>query len=417
MKQLSEMTEISQEMYISATENQLTLQQAVEIIKNEANIRKVRDTLSFFAGIPVAQLDELKSYLINRLSECVPGSKPDAIRRKVQMWMKDDALSVSKQSAIQIAFALKLKLDDAELLLKRLCGEGFHWRDPEEIVYICALIHGLSYAEAFSMYENIKDKIVPETAGKTEISVYTEQVKSRVLKITSDEELIDLLYESKNSLGKLHNTAYSLFKDFLELLGMPVMDYDAVFRPDPNTKKDYSEKAMIDIKKYASRDIMDTYLYRRFIPVAQRKSKDNPEPHKVVFSALQRNVRQNWPDEVTLSKMIHRETDVTRKVLILLFLATDGGDSAYADQSSVEREPEEVFLDMYERLNSMLNDCGFAELDPRVQFDWMVLYCMCVDDNIFVEGKIQRFLAEIFTATGAVPDMADSEENIIIKNK
>lgn len=406
MKQKPKMTELTQEMFLLATNSHLELPQAVELLKSETNIRKVRDTLSFYTHIPVNQMNELKAYLTEKLTVCIPGAKAESVRRKVQMWMKDDVLAVSKQSAIQIAFALNLPLDAADDLLKRLCGEGFHWRDPEEIVYICALIHGLSYAEAFTLYEDIKDRIVTETVRESEINVYTEHIKNTVLKITSYEELIDFLCKSQKGLGELHNTAYSLFIEFLSLLGMPVMEYDTVFKKD--TKKDYAEKALVDIKKYASRDIMDTYLYRRFIPVAQRKSKDNPEPEKVVFSAMQRNIRQNWPDEVTLSKMIHRETDVTRKVLILLFLATDGGDTAYADEYLEEREPEEVFSDIYERLNMMLSDCGFAELDPRTQFDWMVLYCMCVDDSIFIDGKIQRFLAEIFPSTGAVPDMADS---------
>jgi len=409
MRQLSKMTEISRTMYLSATNNQLTLHQAIEILKDEANIRKVRDTLAYFSKIPLDRIDELKTFLTERLSAGVPGAKHDAVRRKVQLWMNDDALSVSKQSAIQIAFALNLKLDEADLMLKRLCGEGFHWRDPEELVYGYALIRGMSYADAFNLYESIKDKIVPDPSKKSEIFIYTRQVNNRVLRITSDEELIDFLCKSKNSLGQLHNTAYSLFKEYMDLLSKPVIEYDKVFRPDDDEKKKYAEKVMIDIKKNASRDIMDTYLYRKFIPVAQRKSKNNPEPEKVVFSALQRNVRLNWPDEVTLSKMLHRETDVTRKVLILLFLATDGGDTKYADRSDFERSPEEIFISTYGRLNLMLNQCGFAELDPRVQFDWMVLYCICVDDVIFIDGKIQRFLAEIFPSNGAVPDLMDSE--------
>ena len=68
-----------------------------------------------------------------------------------------------------------------------------------------------------------------------------------------------------------------------------------------------------------------------------------------------------------------------------------------------------MFSDTYERLTMMLSDCGFAGLDPRSQFDWMILYCMCVDDSIFIDGKLQRFLAEIFPSTGAVPDVADSD--------
>ncbi|MBQ7920963.1 MAG: hypothetical protein IJ325_00060 [Clostridia bacterium] len=407
MKQIPEMTELSQDMFLRAMDDHLQLQEAVDLLKSEASVRRVRDTLAYFAKIPVGQIDELKSFLTGKLCECVTDAKPDSIRRKVQMWMKDDALSINKQGAIQIAFALHLNLAEADILLKRLCEEGFHWRDPEEIVYIYGLMHGLSYGETVAVYNEMNEKKLLECSDKAEGMAYTDQVKNRVSKLTSVEELEEYLRKAAGELGKFHNTAYSLFMDFLELLGMPEMDYDTVFRKD--THKDYDEKSLVDIKKYASRDIMDIYLYRRFIPVSQRKSKEDPESEKVVYSAMQRNVRQNWPDEVTLSKMIHRETDVTRKVLILLFLATDGGESSYADDYLDERTPEELFMDVYERLNMMLSDCGFAGLDPRIQFDWMILYCICVDDSIFIDGKIQHFLAEVFPSTGAVPDMAYSD--------
>ena len=405
MKRVRNMTQLSQEMFAKATHDHMELRDVISLLRSEANIRRVRDTLAYFSHIPADRPDELQAYITAKLAACVPGAKPDSVRRKVQLWMKDDALTISKQSAIQLAFALELDLNDANAMLKRLCEEGLHWRDPEEVVFIFALLHGMSYADALALRKAADAEIASGSAADPESAVYTEQVKSRVSNITSDGELIDFLRESRKDLGEMHNTAYHLFMDFLDLLGMPVMDYASVFKKD--TEKEYAEKALVDIKKFASREIMDTYLYRRFIPVAQRKSKT--EPDKLVFSALQRNVRQNWPDEVTLSKMIHRETDVTRKVLILLFLATDGGDSAYADEYLDEREPEEVFSDVYERLNMMLTDCGFAELDPRVQFDWMILYCMCVNDSIYIDGKIQRFLAEIFPSTGAVPDAADSD--------
>ena len=70
----------------------------------------------------------------------------------------------------------------------------------------------------------------------------------------------------------------------------------------------------------------------------------------------------DWPDEVTLSRMKNRKADVTRKVLMLLFLATDDGDAAFRSTQL--------------RMNQMLADCGFRKLDPRNAFDWLVLYCM-----------------------------------------
>ena len=96
--------------------------------------------------------------------------------------------------------------------------------------------------------------------------------------------------------------------------------------------------------------------------------------------------------------MLNRKTDVSRKALILLFLATDGGmdeEAFYEDEDA-----EEFFEDAYSRMNGMLANCGFAPLDPRCAFDWMVLYCMCVDaeDSLLIDSRIHRFLEEIFPA-------------------
>ena len=63
----------------------------------------------------------------------------------------------------------------------------------------------------------------------------------------------------------------------------------------------------------------------------ENKKSDNKKSipfsgeEKFVFTTVKENVAANWPDEATLSKMKTRKTDVTRKVLILLFLATDQG--------------------------------------------------------------------------------------------
>jgi len=194
-------------------------------------------------------------------------------------------------------------------------------------------------------------------------------------------------------LGALHNTAYSLFVDFMDLLAA------AEVQDDGSRGRELSVRRILDI-----------YLHKDFVPRAQHKTKDNPDPQKLILSALQRSIRQNWPDEMTLSRMMHRDTDVTRKVLILLFLATDGGDSDYADDIIGEQLPEDVFQDMYERMNSMLTDCGFAPLDSRVPFDWMILYCMCADESIFIDGRIQQFLTRVFPETGAAVDFADHDE-------
>ena len=59
-------------------------------------------------------------------------------------------------------------------------------------------------------------------------------------------------------------------------------------------------------------------------------------------------------------------------------------------------DEEDVFNETYLRLSAMLSECGFAQLDPRVPFDWMILYCMCVSDTWEIDQKMKDFLQEAF---------------------
>jgi len=143
-----------------------------------------------------------------------------------------------------------------------------------------------------------------------------------------------------------------------------------------------------------SRDILESYMYRQLVPVAKRG-----EPRdKSAFSAVQRSIRANWPDEVTISKMKSRELEVTRKVLILLFLATDGSESEFEELDEDEDilTRDEIFMNVYTRLNRMLQSCGFQRLDPRSPFDWVVLYCIYVDDLWDVDSRLKDMLQLLF---------------------
>lgn len=380
-------------MYSMATSKYLSLPQAVQQLKKNAHVRTVRETLAHFAGVPAEDRAALQARLTQALLSSQPDARQDSLERKVRMWLKDDALALNKKSAIQLCFALGLSFDEAERMLMRLCEEGFHWRDPQEIIFIYALLRGMKYPQALELYERMGKKGLLKHRRSEDKGMYTEQARGSVIHLADEAELEAFLSDASRQLGVYHNTAYSLFMDFLELLGLPQLN-----------------DSLPDVKAMSMRDVIATYLHNSFIPRMRRSSGKDSASEQLVLSALQRDIRQNWPDEATLSRMIHRETDVSRKVLVLLFLATDGGDSQYGDLS--DQDSNDLFQDMYERMNSMLSDCGFAPLDSRAPFDWMVLYCMCADESIFIDGRIQRFLAEIFPSTGAETELAMLTEEI-----
>ena len=66
------------------------------------------------------------------------------------------------------------------------------------------------------------------------------------------------------------------------------------------------------------------------------------------------------------------------------------------DDIEEELTEEEYFEKMYLDLNLMLNLCGFAPIDPRVPFDWMILFCICKGEQWLVDSRIEEFLNEVF---------------------
>ena len=164
-------------------------------------------------------------------------------------------------------------------------------------------------------------------------------------------------------------------------------------------KNPYGEDTS-DSEKVPVRNIVSENLYANLIPKSRKKSAqtsaDTSGAEEKVMSLIQKSIRDNWPDETVLSRMAQRKMDVSRKVIILLFMATDGGTTDYGDFSDDDQTPEEIFEGRYERMKEMLIDCGFAPLDPRSSFDWMILYCMCVDDTFIIDERMRDFLTAMF---------------------
>ena len=165
------------------------------------------------------------------------------------------------------------------------------------------------------------------------------------------------------------------------------------------------------------RDVLREYLYEKNVLYAKElvrasKKKDSPlsEEEKLIFTVIQEEVSNSWPDETTISKMKSRKIDVTRKVLILLFLATDQ-EPVEDDEEDMELmlSKEDLFEQRYQCLNDMLLQCGFMPLDPRSPFDWLILYCICAGDMFDADIRMRTVFKEMF---GERPDEEEQEEDV-----
>lgn len=366
-----------------ATGGNLTLPEARQKLQADAYIRTAYETLTQICKPEKNDPMLIKKRLVELLSHSDPSAKKESIDRKVRLWLNNKTQYISKESAIQVVFALHLQVQDAEEILWRLCGESFHWRNPQDIVWCYALEQGLNYSEACSLWTRMEPMYLQSKGVTEEHDTLTIGIRQQIVQIQTEKELADFLAENASNLGVMHNTAYNLFMSFMDLL-----------------KTAYLDDKLPQARKMPTSEILATYLYNNMIP---RAKKAKGTTNDLIKDTISRDIQQNWPDEFALARMANRETDVTRKVLILLFLACDGGETKYGDLSY--ETPEDVFEDTYARLSSMLYDCGFSPLDSRVAFDWMVLYCMVADDPADIDNNIIQFLSEIFK--GSVYNSAD----------
>ena len=403
------MTRLSRKAYDAALDEMLTVHDAVRFLEEELKTRSLKSKIEKFSG--KRKDGELKEYLVDGLLENHPerSISRQSIEKKVGIWLDGKGFhSIKKATAIELSFILGLTLEKADDFVALVSGERLHWRSAREIVYIYALKEGLTYLEAAALYNKMKDSLKKvRDSKKVHTAILTCNVRRRVEMIRSEKELEDFIRDESELIGNYHNQAYRAFMDMLEILQNPVSEEEA----DRLWEK---KKETLTI-----RDILMEYLFQNNVLYARKKAVETKKKRKAgeigkedqfTLSKIQKEVANSWPEETVLSKMRQRKADVGRKVLILLFLATyqgeglsEGGfsvtttdDIEYRGLERDELSREQIFRSVRDNLNYLLNLCGFAGIDPRSPFDWLVLYSICAGDLLEMDGRLRQIFLEMF---------------------
>ena len=367
---MQNMTKISKIMYNKATYIQTISEAKNALLESEELFRSLKTILQSFSG-----MENPKKFLVDNLVLWRTDIGRESIDRNVRNWLNGNTQKIKKRDVFILSRILHLSLEKTDEFMKMILGEGIHWRNPEDIAWCYSIVHDLEPNQTLKLLQQViaLGKFPKETPLIPSNS-YTKEVYEKLNDVlyTSEEELFSFLKKEWANLGTFHNTAYRLFMNFMNLL------HNGSLEEEEQTKKK------------TTRDILEEYMYRKWITVEHKEEKK--------FSAIQRSIRQNWPDEVALSNMKSRSIDVSRKVLILLFLATDGSNSDFSEDDEDEEilTADDVFYDIYTRLNAMLQTCGFERLDARNPFDWIILYSICVGDLWESDKRLQEILIDIF---------------------
>lgn len=384
----NQLTRISGNNLGFLAEEERTPEQIVEFLKEGAILREFQDVLR--RVYPAADL----SVRLTSGIEGITGESHDSVAKKVRNWLSGKSTPQNRETLFQIGFVLGLDEAEVSRLLGAASETGIHYRNPEELVYAYALRTGLSYEDAQHLKERLtqagvwswqaepKPKQKRGRKADTEAPhMYTKQVKAVFGKVRNEDELIRFFREYGDGLGQLHETAYARFVQLLDLLQKPESERDRV-------QKGRDE----DERLYTMSDVIVEYLGMN-VPEGKKTSG---------MTVLQRMIKKYWPNESSLFNMRNRKEDVSRKVMILLYLITEAVDEAAEDEDDycfedLEEDPDILLETRIEKMNLFLDTSGMNLLDPGNPFDYLAIYAMRTED---VGAQMAKVLDVLFEGQG-----------------
>lgn len=357
----NQFTQISARQWDFVTQENLTSREAVDFLLNNMKLRTFRDVLRLICGS-----DDQESRIVNGL--CSNTSKllqRDSVRRKVRNWMNGKNLPTEREDVFQICFALELDQSQADRMLTMLTEQGIHYRNPREMIYAYCLRYRLGYRYACEMVGQFLQEQSDNGSNREPV---TQLIRQKFQSIEAEEDLFSFILRHQSQLGTQHNTAYSYFCKMLSLL----------------TGEDLEGEA-----SYSMEYVAETYLR---LNVPQDKKTGN-------YSDIQKIVKKYWPGARSIKAMKSRSEDVSRKTLLLLYLVTGGvWEQEYDELDEAYIQPKEFLETHCRRMNNMLAECGMCQIDPRNVFDYLVLYCLRPEDELFMSDRMAALASEIFKA-------------------
>ncbi|MCC8097679.1 MAG: hypothetical protein LIO44_03795, partial [Eubacterium sp.] len=318
------LTLISQKEFNHIVKTDMTAEEAYKYLSEEAEVVTFADRL----GKYIKSNTDKKAFT-DRLCEYMPNIVRNNITKKVRGWLSGKFEPSDRETCFQICFALDMNLEEAEKFMAVCLDSGFHYRNPRELVYAYAFKSHMGYKEAVELFESLP--VPPETKGGE--TVYTETVYSEFLDVETIDEFKDFYLRNSDRLGILHNTAYEYLTDFMEVLTEPDTGLKDFIKAEEN--------------RFSIEKTVESYL-RMNIP-------GNLKSDRLTY--VQKAVKKYWPSATSVKNMMCRREDVKRKVLVLLYLITEGiiESAPYDFIFKEELTAEEIFTEHYNRLNCILS--------------------------------------------------------------
>lgn len=298
---------------------------------------------------------------------------PQSVARKVRNWLSGKNQPSSRADLFRIAFALTLSEPQLDYLLGFCTDYGIQYRCGYDVVFTWFLRNGCKYSDAETFYGSLPpagelNQLIPEVTSRL-----THELQNEFQMIQTVDELRACYLKNRNRFGTLHLRAYYYFDQYFNQLVHPTPFWGSEEEPDYSTEK-----------------VMDTYLSMQ-MPSGKKRSN---------YTLIQKLLKQGWPNATSIKNIRNHKEDVSRKLLLLLYVATENGiNDQYQEIDEEYMTLEERVEDHWWTLNAMLGDCGMASLDPRNPTDWLILYAVSSDCDEPMSERLEQVIANVFSTT------------------
>lgn len=306
--------------------------------------------------------------------------KPMLGGQNIRNWLRGK-VAISRDSAIRIAFALSMKVEEAEQFLRHSCGyDGFYFRDYRDIIFAFSLDKGYSHSKAIEIISGFSTLDIPNPDIQllTNTKRITELLQNELFEtVTTEERLKDFLKRNSEHFGTFRRKAYEIFIELYETLKESNSYSDSILTDD-----DICEMVLMNIPSLRGR---------------------NDITHKTLKKIAEKTLPRSGLSEI-INKIPDKKTgiipQVDRKHLILIWLVTEGGakpDFEEIDDVGVQFE-ECIRILNYD----ILDICGMPHLDARNPFDWLILNALYYnyieeEDDDAVE-RIETVMEALFSS-------------------
>ncbi|MCD8052086.1 MAG: hypothetical protein LUE89_10480 [Clostridiales bacterium] len=313
---------------------------------------------------------DLRSRLTSCLQAYGTNVAPVSVARKVQNWLEGKNQPTRREDVFQIAFALGLTESQAGLLLGQCTEYGIHYRNPRDVIYAWFLRSGGGYEEARAFCRSLPPaprlKEYPEADG----APITRELQSAFLTAHTQDELRQTYLDNLDKFGQLHVRAYRYFEKYMKQLTHPDNGWDAAREQD-----------------YSIEKVMEQYLSLH-MPSGRNRTR---------YSATQKLLKRNWPNATALKNIRAHQEDVSRKLLLLLYVITGNVvDDEYSELDEDYLSLQDRLEDHWWVLNAILTDCGMPTLDPRNATDWLVLYSLTAGEDESMSERMTQVIDHLF---------------------